>query len=1010
MRFDDSWVMPEDWRGKQLPRRGGMPFEVPPADPGAPGRLAALLADSDLRAARNAEYHPTLLDEARRFASDLARPEAELSPRGAAAAGLIVAEYLEDWGYWRREPEPAVAQTWIARGGVVFAVRAVAEMAGMLFHPLRRDEALVRRPVGRILVNENRGETDLETLRRWDEDGALFKIARWVRIHLAAADDATFALAADALGEYRDGPLPQRIIAAFVLPDREDWVVADVDEIVSWHGRYPEVDRNVLYVLPAFSTSSVATLHRHSDAFATLDENERRGRYDSRLESVSAVGRETMIATLLDAFGTEAVPILTEHPIYRGKAWYLSSFAPSMGVRDLATVLQIPADETVRYAIRVTLVHRQGEFQQLGMMAADPVRTMRMLAEPDAPPIAADVLGMYVLAKPALLDLLNADDRARVTEIVGDGSGVGARMAAALDEGGWFHGHGIDRKQIVTWLASIDTDEAFGLLAVRADEDLIRPVAVRLAARRPGRALRVLAGLTPERPEAATVVAELLRNHVLSHPDLVATTVPELEAEARARVAAITTALTPSGPVAPESALPAALQDTPKAKPLPSWLVVPLLPPVRLRGHGGAALPEPAVRRLLALLSLSTFAAPHPGLAEVRDACEREDLTAFGWALFAQWESVSHPSGDKQALYALGFLGDDSAAPRLTEEVLGWTEDAIARAKIGLDVFVALGTDTALTHLQRMSRTAKAKGFRKLAAQKLEEIAAARGLTTAELGDRIVSDLGLDADGRRTLDYGARRFTVTFDVKLNPLISDADGRRVKGLPRVSAADDAARADEARLAFAALKKEARALGTDRIRALEDAMVAGRSWSAAELRTLLLDHPVVRYPARALLWQAAGGVAFRVAEDGTLADVDDKTITLADDARVGLYHPALAGPEQSVWAEVFADYEIFQPFAQLDREVYRPDAVQAAAHTLPLDTGSDGDLDILHPLVAKGWRFTSEGGVAREWAGGFVTHITPYDVSVTSPRHATFGELGPVAVSETFRDAFRLTQRA
>ncbi|GAB7046390.1 hypothetical protein [Catenuloplanes indicus] len=102
MRFDHGWDGPEKWRGRQLPRRGGLPFPAPEAGPEAPARLAQLLAASDLDAASLSDYHPGLLDEARRFAVDLGRPGVP-SPRGAAAAALVVAaEISEGASSWTR--------------------------------------------------------------------------------------------------------------------------------------------------------------------------------------------------------------------------------------------------------------------------------------------------------------------------------------------------------------------------------------------------------------------------------------------------------------------------------------------------------------------------------------------------------------------------------------------------------------------------------------------------------------------------------------------------------------------------------------------------------------------------------------------------------------------------------------------------------------------------------------------------------------------------------------------
>jgi hypothetical protein len=63
------------------------------------------------------------------------------------------------------------------------------------------------------------------------------------------------------------------------------------------------------------------------------------------------------------------------------------------------------------------------------------------------------------------------------------------------------------------------------------------------------------------------------------------------------------------------------------------------------------------------------------------------------------------------------------------------------------------------------------------------------------------------------------------------------------------------------------------------------------------------------------------AFRVAEDRTLANADDKELKLADGATIGIPHPLHLGESLKRWSDLFADYEILQPFAQLGRDVYK-----------------------------------------------------------------------------------------
>ncbi|WP_051799741.1 DUF4132 domain-containing protein [Catenuloplanes japonicus] len=1020
MRFEDGWEMPQEWREAMFPRRGGRRVPPPEIEPGAAERLAALLDAAELGTAADAEYDHELRAEGRRFAADLHRPAADLSARGAAAAALLL-DY--------KHAEPA-AQAWIERAGPVFAARAVAELAGMLFHPARREQALYRRSLSRAAQGGWDWQNP-ECQRHGEDQSVLVHTAATVRAHLASAADADYAAAVDVLGGYRGGPLPQRIIATFLVPGRPGWADADIAALPGWFADYAKPPGR-FHGLLAFCLESADQAHRLS---AMLTSGALK---DLRL-GIGAGWRRphAFVATILDALGPAGVPLLTGDPLFREAAGFQHSFQREIQTEGLEVLLSIPTDEALHAVIWDTVDTRQLDFHRLGVLTRDPARALRVLAADRDTALAHDVLGLQVLTKPALLDLLGDDDRARVMAVVGDGSTVGTRFADMLDrydlhrerQSPWrryqvFHG-APERKKVISWLASIPTDEAFALLAARADRKYVRQAVTQVAAREPARALRVLAGLTPDRPEAAEVVAELLHHHVLAHPDTVIALLPDLDPQARARVeASLTTAPAATGPIVPDDALPAALRTVTKAKALPGWLSVATLPPIRVPGHDGA-LPEPAVRQLLALLTRSTFAVPHPGLAEVRETCDRASLAAFGWALFTQWQTADHPAADKQALHALAFLGDNSTVPQVSALIPEWAFGAAARVKSGLEVLGAIGTDVALTHLQRVARKARQKGFRALAEAKLAQIAQARGLTPAELADRIVPDLGLAADGRLTLDFGPRQFTVTFDEKLHPTVSDADGRPLKGLPRVVAADDATLAAEAKRTFAALKKDARQLASERGRALEEAMLTGRTWSVPDFRALVLGHPVVRHLARALLWRVDGGPGFRVAEDGSLADADEKTLTLADDQRVGLYHPATAGPERAAWAEIFADYETFQPFPQVAREVHRLSEAQAATATLADFTGGQTDDRALFVLAARGWQLAG-GLIERAWPGGYITQIafwpdynplysdsselrTLSTVTVSGPPDAVFGDLDPIAASEVLREAHRLVAR-
>ncbi|MFE9815275.1 DUF4132 domain-containing protein [Streptomyces sp. NBC_00236] len=412
-----------------------------------------------------------------------------------------------------------------------------------------------------------------------------------------------------------------------------------------------------------------------------------------------------------------------------------------------------------------------------------------------------------------------------------------------------------------------------------------------------------------------------------------------------------------------EAALPARM-------PSPcAWADPSLFPQIRLTG-GRGALPADAVRHVTAMLQISKPGDVYPGLATVTEHCDAGSLAEFAWALFETWRFHGMPAKDVWALHALGFLGDDGTVRRLTPLVRAWPgENAHHRAVEGLTVLAAIGTDTALRHLHGIAQCVPFKALKKRARERIDEVAEGLGLATDRLADRLVPDLGLADDGSTVIDYGPRRFTVTFDEELRLRVRDETGKLRKALPAPGVKDDPELAPAERKRFAALKKEVRTIASDQLRRLEAAMVTGRSWTAVEFRELLVEHPLLRHLVRRLVWlgDADGMVTgFRVAEDLTLADVHDDAWTLPVDATVRLAHPLHLGGELEAWTDLFADHEILQPFPQLGRPVHAFTDAEATGHRLTRFEGVTVPVGKLLGLTKRGWeRGTPEDNGVERW---------------------------------------------
>jgi predicted DNA-binding WGR domain protein len=357
---------------------------------------------------------------------------------------------------------------------------------------------------------------------------------------------------------------------------------------------------------------------------------------------------------------------------------------------------------------------------------------------------------------------------------------------------------------------------------------------------------------------------------------------------------------------------------------VPDWLPLAALPPIVVADR---RLNDQQIGQVIAALQKSTFDAEHPLLPALRTHAEATALDAFAWAVADHWLSTGAPSKDKWGLMAIGYLGGDHAILKITPLIRAWPgESQHQRAVLGLQCLRKAGSDTALMQLNGIAQKLKFKGLKEAAARFMEEIAKDKGLTRAQLEDRIVPDCDLDERGTRSFDFGPRKFQFVLGPQLKPMIKDGAGAVKTDLPKPGAKDDAERAGQAVQEWKLLKKQVGEVAKIQAVRLEQAMVTGRRWPGADFQTLLVRHPLMINLVRLLVWgvyDADGNLksTFRVTEDQTLADQNDKDFKLKPGDVVGIVHPLqLAEADKAAWGEILGDYEIMPPFPQLGRPIY------------------------------------------------------------------------------------------
>ncbi len=315
-------------------------------------------------------------------------------------------------------------------------------------------------------------------------------------------------------------------------------------------------------------------------------------------------------------------------------------------------------------------------------------------------------------------------------------------------------------------------------------------------------------------------------------------------------------------------------------------------------------------------------------LRQLNDDVERESALEFGRALWALWEKKRYHTDLAWLAWGAGFFGDDTMTLSMYKQM----QKAMRQGKDGyriatqmLNVLMSIDTPMARMTLASYARSARANTLQQKAMACVEAAAKREGVSLERLEDISVPSCGLDDRGRRTFSYGPRSFEVTVGENFYPVVRDEKGKITKNLPRSRKSDDAVSVEEARAQWDMLKGSLIHTFKIQLGRLEQMMVARRRWRAEEWREQMCHHPVMTLFARNLLWRAheASGemTLFRVAEDMTLAGVDDEAWELAEDVEVSLVHPIdMTTDELQRWGDVFMDYELIAPFEQLGRQVY------------------------------------------------------------------------------------------
>ena len=387
-----------------------------------------------------------------------------------------------------------------------------------------------------------------------------------------------------------------------------------------------------------------------------------------------------------------------------------------------------------------------------------------------------------------------------------------------------------------------------------------------------------------------------------------------------------------------------------------------------------------------------------PTAAMLAQELDQREFAVYANELFDKWMEAGAESKKRWVLYAAAIHGGADIVKKLYHQIQEWPN--AARGAIASEAVQALALSPepqALLMVDGISRKFKFKQVKAAAGKALDFAAAQLGITTEELADRIVPDLGFNENMERVFDYGERKFTVAITTALEIEVFDESGKKLKNLPAPGKRDDETKAAAAYEEFKQMKKQMKTTVSSQKMRLEMALSTGRQWSVEAWKNLFVKNPVMHQFATGLIW----GIyedrklvsTFRYMEDGSFNTEDEDEFELpgeqemagqdtdgsrertdgmengAKEPLIGIVHPIeLSEDSRKAWKEQLEDYEITQPIEQLDRPVYRRTKEEEEQKSLERFGGCIvNDLSLGGKLMTMGWY---RGSV--QDAGGFYSY--------------------------------------
>ncbi|EKQ56075.1 MULTISPECIES: DUF4132 domain-containing protein [unclassified Clostridium] len=390
----------------------------------------------------------------------------------------------------------------------------------------------------------------------------------------------------------------------------------------------------------------------------------------------------------------------------------------------------------------------------------------------------------------------------------------------------------------------------------------------------------------------------------------------------------------------------------------PEWIKAKGFPEVRY--EDGKPILKEVVTYLISKYSIENVVERNLTAEKVIEKCSKTDLDVLGNEILNIWINNGADTKEKWVLALVSAIGGFNVVNTLKAQIDSWSKSS--RGAIACEAVKALalnGSDDALIIIDSIARKFKHKQIKKAAEEAFVSAAKMFNLTEEDLADKIIPDLGFNKRGERIFDFGSRSFTASLGLDFSLKITDNSGKVIKTLPKPNKSDDELRAKEAANEFKVLKKQMKNIvGAQSLR-LEMALAVNRLWKKKDWERLFIENPIMHNFSLGLVWgvyeEGELKDTFRYMEDGSFNTVDEEEYELIENSIIGLVHPLEMKTEiLEGWKQQFEDYEIVQPFPQLQRKVYFVTEEEKSMKNIERFAGTKiNGLSLVGRLTKMGW---------------------------------------------------------